>query len=97
MSKIKNWEKYLVDNGLLFEINRKVLHPLGLSLEPDTHPDDKRKICLASLIETEDEEGFLYDEESLEFNKSRLELFMKKRGTRALANRERILGFLEQK
>ena len=96
MSQIKSWEKFIIDNGLLFEINRKVLHPLGLSLEPDTHPDDKRKVCISCLMETDDDEGFLYDEDSFEYNESKLEVFMKKRGSRALASRERVLGYIEQ-
>lgn len=32
LPKIENPVQFLVDNGILFEVNRQVLHPLGLEL-----------------------------------------------------------------
>jgi hypothetical protein len=86
----------MVDNGLVFEINRKVLHPLGLALIADVAPDNRRSLAITALLETSDEEGFLYDEESLEDNENKFEKFMRTKGSARIEARQSKLGFVIQ-
>ena len=51
MNKIKETAEFLSDNGLLFEINRKVLHPLGLAMEIYIDDDDKINFILEDIEE----------------------------------------------
>ena len=43
IKKIKESAEFLVDSGLLFEINRKILHPLGLAIEVVVEDDGTTK------------------------------------------------------
>jgi len=43
--------QYLMDTGLLFEINRRVLHPFGLALEVIVHEEDELKAIEAFIEE----------------------------------------------
>ena len=52
MNRVKLFPRYLVDNGLIFEINRRVLHPLGLALVVDIDGKDRRKLSITDLFET---------------------------------------------
>lgn len=92
---IKNFPKFLLDNGLIYEINRRILHPLGLAMVVDIDYHNKRKLAITALIETEDEVGFLYDEDSFGVGKEKYEKYINKVGDRLDARRIKY-GFLEQ-
>jgi hypothetical protein len=47
---LKDPGKFLVDSGLLFEINRRVLHPFGLALAIE-FPDNESAAKLAAESE----------------------------------------------
>lgn len=97
MPAIKNFAKYLIENGLIFEINRKVLHPLGLALVVDIDYNNRRKLAITALVETEDEEGFIYDEEAFDVGKEKYEKYLDKKGGRDRLDTRRIkYGFIEQ-
>lgn len=93
---IKNFPKFLVDNGLIFEVNRRVLHPLGLALVVDIDYNNRRKLAITALVETEDEDGFLYDEESFSIGKEKYEKYLDKVGRDRLDARRIKHGFIEQ-
>lgn len=93
---INKFPKYLIDNGLIFEINRKVLHPLGLAMVVDVDRNNKRQIAITALIETEDQEGFLYDEEGYNIGKEKYQRFLDKGGQERLNSRMAKYGFVEQ-
>lgn len=95
MQKIKSYVRYLIDNGLLFEINRKVLNPLGLALAAEQNPDNAKWLNL-HLYETMDDDGIVYDEESFEFNKSKYDEYLRREGQAKILLREKLLGFIEQ-
>lgn len=64
---IDNPTQFLIDSGLLFAINRSVLHPLGLTLY--VGPGDDRmstEQLVAHIMKTDDPEGFVYSKEDLE-------------------------------
>lgn len=94
---VKQFQKFLVDNGLIFEINRKVLHPLGLAMVVDIDPKSRKNLAITSLEETEDPEGFLYDPEGFEIGTDKYKRFLEKRGGQErLDARNAKYGFIEQ-
>jgi hypothetical protein len=96
MSSQKSFQKFLVDNGLSFEINRKVLHPLGFAMVVDVDRNNKRKLAITGLVETEDEEGFLYDEEAFTIGSEKYQRFLDRGGQDRLDARKAKYGFIEQ-
>lgn len=81
--------QFLKDKGLLFELNRAVLHPLGLTLQVD---DDGR----AELLQTDDPAGMLFTQSDFLDGESRLMEFMNAEGSSRLAARKAFLQFVEQ-
>jgi hypothetical protein len=97
MRRVKAFERMMLDNGLLFEINRKVLHPLGLALVIDLSYDNRKKLVISGLMETDDAEGFLFDEETFDLGKEKFDRFMKKIGQKKIDARLKTVGCIEQK
>jgi hypothetical protein len=94
---VKQFQRFLVDNGLIFEINRKVLHPLGLAMVIDVDYKNRKQLSITALEETEDVEGFLYDPESLELGTDKYKRFLEKKGGQErLDARQAKYGFIEQ-
>lgn len=96
MEIVKSFEKFMLDNGLLFEINRKVLHPLGLAISANPDPKSKKRLNLC-LYKTDDLDGFLYDEEGFEIGAEKFEKYLKKKGQEKINFRMASYGFIEQK
>ena len=99
MSAIKSFPRFLVDNGLIFEINRKVLHPLGLAMIVDVDSKGRggtRKLAITALVETEDPEGWLYDKDGFEVGLQNFEAFLEKVGQERLEARKEKYGFIIQ-
>lgn len=89
---IKNFVKFLVDNGLIFEINRKVLHPVGLALIVDIERGKRNQLAITALLETDDPESFLYDDEGIEVGTEKYKAFLKKRGQKFIDSRIESFG-----
>ncbi|MCK9567645.1 hypothetical protein M0R72_01685 [Candidatus Pacearchaeota archaeon] len=96
MEAISKYPKFLVDSGLVFEINRKVLHPLGMAMVVDVDRNNKRQLAITAIITTEDQEGFLYDEEGYDVGKDKYQKFLDKGGQDRLNVRNAKYGFIEQ-
>jgi len=96
MESIVKFPKYLVDNGLVFEINRKVLHPLGMAMVVDVDRNNKRNIAITAILSTEEQEGFLYDEEGYDVGKEKYQKFLNNGGQERLDYRLAKYGFIEQ-
>jgi hypothetical protein len=96
MESINKFPKYLIDNGLLFEINRRVLHPLGLAMVIDIDRNNKRQLAITALLETEDSDGFLYDEDGYNVGNEKYQKFLKNSGQKRLDDRIAKYGFIEQ-
>jgi hypothetical protein len=86
----------LLESGLLFEVNRRVLHPFGLALAVayDRNYDSHR--LLSRLARTEEPEGFSFEPEALSDGYDRLRRFMRSGGYDRLAARYERLGFRSQ-
>jgi len=65
--------QFLRESGLLFKINRTVLHPLGLALAIEQH-DDGSLTMSEDLLDCRDE-GIYFDEESISRGEERLRRF----------------------
>lgn len=84
------------DSGLLFHINRTVLHPLGLALEITVEDDGSAR--LSGIWDCRDDpEGIAYDEDLLKECMAKYRKYMSERGEHSLASREQRLGFTVQK
>lgn len=88
---------FLLENGLLFEINRTILHPVGLALSVKIDPniqDGPNEILV--LSQTDDSEGFLYSSDDFKSGFARLNRYMKTSGESALTRRQSSLGYIRQ-
>lgn len=87
--------KTLWDSGLVFEINRSLLHPLGYSLvfKPSKTGDDQDSLI---LMRTADDEGVLYFESDFMDGAAKFSLFMRNIGEDLLRRRLKTKGFLRQ-
>jgi hypothetical protein len=84
----------LVDSGLLFEVNRRVLHPLGLALAVECVEDVPRRIS-PRLRRTDDPEGIYFGAEAFEDGARKFEEFWIRERDAWIRRRE-ILGFVVQ-
>ena len=97
MSEIKRIPaaEFLVNSGLLFEINRTLLHPLGMALEVIVEEDGSMRI--ENLWDyRNDPEGMLYAPETFTDGRAKLTQFMAEFGTAKHEERQNTLGFLIQ-
>jgi hypothetical protein len=98
MRKINNPNQFLVDSGLLFEINRTVLHPIGLALavQIDEQKDDNQGTI--EIIDVRDDpEGMIFTEESYEHGVLKLKRYMEEnRDNACTQERFKRLGFVVQ-
>lgn len=93
----KESAQFLLDSGLLFEINRRVLHPLGMALSVMC---DERGLEVQGgemrLRQTDDEEGILFDRAAFYEGANKLEKYMDAGGLRRLTHRMAFIGFVLQ-
>lgn len=87
--------KFLRDSGLLFEINRRVLHPLGLALEVFIE-DDGTEVIKSLWDCRHDPEGILYAEDLLPLGAGKITRYMSEQGIEALNKRFNTLGYVIQ-
>lgn len=87
----------LVRTGLLFEINRAVLHPFGLALRVTEYDaEEGGGVEFDGLVSTTDPEGIVFDDGSLEAGAKKLAVFLRDTGREKLAAREKALGWTVQ-
>jgi hypothetical protein len=92
---VKNPFQFLVDTGLLFEINRRVLHPYGLALA--IAPKDNEEEGTFSLWDCRDDaEGILFAPEAFTNGQVKLEKFLQEQGNALLERRKNEIGFIVQ-
>ena len=89
--------KFLIDSGLLFEINRCVLHPLGLALAIKIEENGNMEFD-SIWDRREDPSSFTFTEEAFEDGKSKLDRYYKENAVMdRLQKRLKIHGFLMQR
>jgi hypothetical protein len=103
---VKDPAIFLVASGLLYEINRRVLHPVGLALqvefpddggplEGDPKPTGTIKLEAKIWDEREDPEGIIFEESTLMEGQAKFEKFMAAQ-TERLQTRNEHLGYVVQ-
>lgn len=93
---IKDPIQFLRDTGLLFEINRQILHPFGLALAvvPGEEVDE---VGVIQLIDSrDDKEGFVYAPETYINGLEKLNAFLEEFGVEKMKERKEELGFVLQ-
>jgi hypothetical protein len=91
---IEDPRQFLLDNGLLFEINRQILHQYGLAMEVGKGSNFALSV---KLWDCRDEaEGVTYGEGVLPLGKAKLEKFLQEQGNDILERRQHALGFTIQ-
>lgn len=88
--------KDLLDWGLIFEINRRVLHPLGLALAVLIDDDGNVVVSPEVWDAREDPEGFLFEKNTFDAGQKKFLQFLQDQGAEILDKRQQALGFIEQ-
>ena len=95
MRRIKKPAQFMLENGLLFEINRQILHPLGLALEIDVNDDGK--IDFGDMWDCRDEvEGILFTPDSFITGQEKYAKYMEEHGSENINKRKEKVGFIIQ-
>lgn len=104
MEYLKNPTGFLLDSGLLFEINRRVLHPLGLALalelpdDPKEALDPEAQVARIRILDNRDDpEGIVFEDDTFAEGQAKLERFVEEnKVTAKLMSRRAQLGYLIQ-
>jgi hypothetical protein len=87
----------LETDGLLFEINRTVLHPLGLALAMVWDGDDTSvEPDRVELLQTDDKDGIVFASDAFLDGERKLAEFMAREGDDVHRTRRAVLRFLVQ-
>ena len=103
MKYLKDPASFLVVSGLLFEINRRVLHPFGLALTlefpSEGKPDPESTTMIARVLDRnpEDSEDIYFDNESMQAGEAKLAATVKAfKNAGKFETRHKALGFVVQ-
>ena len=87
--------EFLLETGLLFEINRKILHPLGLALS--LYLNDKGEVFDMEILDMrDDEEGVRYSDDTYAIGCDKFFKYMEAHGKKAIHGRFKKLGYILQ-
>lgn len=88
----------IMDMGLLFEINRRVLHPLGMAMAVNIDPNDPEDEGeFGGILDSRDDpEGFIYGDDLMESGLKKFEDYMEREGLEKLRVRQEQLGYIIQ-
>ena len=94
LPKIENPVEFMLAHGILFEMNRQVLHPLGLELH--FHLDESGKITGIDLLDNRDgTEPIAFGPEAYNEGREKYEEYLREHGRRNIQKR-RQLGMVIQ-
>lgn len=86
-----------VDSGLLFEVNRRVLHPLGVAIEVKLEKEEGAEMEFGGVWDCRDDpEGILFEETSFWRGMRKWCAYLAKAGQRAMTTRQSVIGFVRQ-
>jgi hypothetical protein len=87
--RIERPARFLVDNGILFEINRQVLHPLGLELDLEIQEDGA--VCEVVLSDNRGiPQPMYFTPEEFEEGREKYQAYMQEHGRRNIQKRRKI-------
>ena len=86
---IENPVEFLIDNGILFEMNRQVLHPLGLELH--FRLDDDGRITAIDLLDNRGgDQPISFAPEAFAAGRGRYEAYLAEHGRRNMQKRRKV-------
>lgn len=89
LKTIENPVEFLKDNGILFEINRQVLHPLGLELQ--IHLNEERRITGIDLLDNrENPQPIFFPPETFTEGRAKYEQYLRECGRRNIQKRRQL-------
>jgi len=96
--------RFLYNSGLLFEINRRILHPLGLALAINYDDQDgalSEEEAIITLSQDmwdyrDDPEGMIFADDSLEEGSVKYKRFFKEFAEQKILERTKLLGYTIQ-
>ena len=89
LPKIENPVEFLIDHGILFEMNRQVLHPLGLELH--FRLDDDGRITAIDLLDNRGgEQPISFSQEDFAAGRARYEAYLADHGRRNMQKRRQV-------
>jgi hypothetical protein len=87
--------KEFVDSGMLFEVNRRVLHPLGVAIEVIREEDGT--VQFGGIWDMRDDpEGIVFEEYTFWRGMKKWCSFLAQVGQRAMLRRQGVVGFVRQ-
>lgn len=87
--KVENPVQFMVDNGILFEMNRQVLHPLGLELH--FRLDENGRITAIDLLDNRDSpHPISFSPEAFDAGRRQYEAYLQDRGRRNMQKRRKV-------
>lgn len=81
--------QFLRESGLLFEVNRAVLHPLGLSLQVGVDGS-------VELLQTSDPAGIVFSDVAFHEGETLLRAYMEREGESRILARRAFLQYVQQ-
>ena len=84
------------ESGLLFEVNRCVLHPLGLAISIKIEDDGTEKFAEIWDVRDSDPEGIVFDSETFLDGEKKINQYMENKGNTNLKIRQAKIGFIVQ-
>ncbi|MEQ9569905.1 MAG: hypothetical protein RLN75_06915 [Longimicrobiales bacterium] len=89
LPKIENPVQFLVNNGVLFEMNRQVLHPLGLELH--FRLDDDGRITAIDLLDNRDSPlPISFSPDAFHDGRGKYETYLNEHGRRNMQKRRQV-------
>jgi hypothetical protein len=88
--------KYLLDNGLLFEINRTILHPIGMALSVLKNERGEYILSDALVDCSETPTGLVHESTAFVHGRSKYRKFTNSTASRRRKLRHQLLGFTVQ-
>jgi hypothetical protein len=96
IKRIENPGQFLMDTGLLFEITRRIFHPLGMALE--VVQEEGGEVHIGGIWDYRDDiEGIHFDEgKTFTGGLEKWERFQREYGDAATEARREVLGYVVQ-
>ena len=91
--------KLLLEEGLIFELNRRILHPFGYALSviiSEVNAEGDYSVEFGGVKATSDPEGLIFADEAFTEGAEKYQKFLFKLGNGILKRRQKLLGYTVQ-
>jgi hypothetical protein len=95
LKMIEDPAMFLFETGILYKINKAVLHPLGYALAIGKHENGEMSI-LGLIDYTTNPQGATYTKEAFEVGRQKFKRHLQEKGSARLKMRKQALGYVFQ-